>query len=274
MARTSRVGRPPAPSRARPRRGRRAALALGVAVAGLGAFVSWEWATLPEAAPLAKADPPTTALIEQRAEEARAEGRKPRRRQRPVPLAAVAPRAVDAVILSEDAGFYQHDGIDTGELEAALREAWEEKELGRGASTITQQLAKNLWLSTDRSLLRKAKEYVLARRLEEALPKKRILSLYLNVVEWGDGVYGIEAAAQAHFGVAAKDLTVAQGAVLASMLPAPRRWSPAPRSPAPARRSRRLVDRLLETGRIDADAAEEAHEELDELFGPARAAED
>ena len=103
--------------------------------------------------------------------------------------------------LNEDAAFFQHDGVDRRELQKALADAWEKGELGRGASTVTMQLAKNLWLSTDRSLLRKLKELLLTRRLEDALPKKRILTLYLNVAEWGDGVYGMEAAAREHHGL-------------------------------------------------------------------------
>ncbi len=137
-----------------------------------------------------------------------------------------------------------------GHRRAARRpceEAWKQRKLGRGASTITQQLAKNLWLSTDRSLLRKAKELILAHRLEEALPKNRILTLYLNVVEWGNGVYGIEAGAREHFGVsAAQPLASAQGAILAAMLPAPRKRSP--KSGSRALKKRRPLDHRSDAG--------------------------
>ncbi|WP_233595372.1 biosynthetic peptidoglycan transglycosylase [Corallococcus praedator] len=234
--------------------------------------IAHAYVTLPDARPLAKENPKTTALMEQRAEEAREAGRKPRRRQQWVPLSAISKPAVDAVLLSEDASFYLHDGVDTVELARAVGQAVEEGKLGRGASTLTQQLAKNLWLSTDRSLLRKAKELMLAHRLEEALTKQRILTLYLNVVEWGNGVYGIEAGAREHFGVSASQLTVAQGAVLASMLPSPRKRSPSSGSSALLKHSHRVVHALKVYRRISADQEEAAHKEVDRLLG--RASED
>jgi monofunctional biosynthetic peptidoglycan transglycosylase len=239
--------------------------------AGLAAlllsYAAISYLLLPDAAPLADRNPPTTALIERRAEEAREKGLKARRRQQWVPLSAIAPTAVAAVIVSEDAAFFTHEGVDVDELEKAIAEAAREGKLGRGASTITQQLAKNLWLSTDRSLLRKAKELVLTRRLEDALTKKRILTLYLNVVEWGDGVYGIEAASREHFGVSASALSPAQGAMLAAMLPAPRRWTPASRSPTLLKRSLRIVDRLESVNRITDVAAALARADIKARLG-------
>lgn len=239
-----------------------------LALAGLlAAFAVYEYVTLPDAAPLEKENPKTTALIEKRAEEARDAGKKARRRQHWVPLTAISKHAVAAVLISEDAAFYVHEGVDTSEMRNALEEAWAKGRLGRGASTITQQLAKNLWLSTDRSLLRKAKELVLTRRLEEALTKKRILTLYLNVVEWGQGVYGIEAGAREHFGVSASQLTVAQGAILAAMLPSPRKRSPASGSRALSRRAHWIVDQLASFKRISAAQADEARSDIDRLLG-------
>ncbi|ATB38368.1 peptidoglycan transglycosylase [Cystobacter fuscus] len=244
---------------------------LGVLFLGLVAFASYEYARLPDAEPLLKQNPKTTALIEQRAEEARAANQKPRRRQTWVGLSNVSKHAIAAVVLSEDASFFLHDGVDTKELENALDDAIRQGKLGRGASTITQQLAKNLWLSTDRSLLRKAKELVLTRRLEKALPKRRILALYLNVVEWGNGVYGIEAGAREHFGVSAAELSPAQGALLASMLPAPRRRSPASGSPALKRRAHWVIEQMQGVKRLDAQQAAAAHAEIDALMGGKKA---
>jgi monofunctional biosynthetic peptidoglycan transglycosylase len=239
-----------------------------LALAGaLLAFAVYEYVTLPSAGPLEKENPQTTALIEQRAEEAREAGKKPRRRQHWVALSAISKHAVAAVLVSEDAGFYGHEGVDSSEVRKAMEEAWEKGRLGRGASTITQQLAKNLWLSTDRSLLRKAKELVLAHRLEKTLTKKRILTVYLNVVEWGQGVYGIEAGAREHFGVSASQLTVAQGAILAAMLPAPRKRSPSSGSRALWRRAHWLVDQLAAVNRITPAQADEARADIDRLLG-------
>ncbi|WP_338863244.1 monofunctional biosynthetic peptidoglycan transglycosylase [Myxococcus stipitatus] len=257
---------------------RRKSWRLKVLLAGvvlLLGFGVYEYVTLPEAASLERENPKTTALMEQRAEEAREAGKKVRRRQHWVSLSAVSKNVVAAVLVSEDAGFYGHEGLDTTEVRRALEEAWEKGKLGRGASTITQQLAKNLWLSTDRSLFRKAKELVLARRLEDALTKKRILAVYLNVVEWGNGVYGVEAGAREHFGVSASQVTVAQGAILAAMLPAPRKRSPSSGSRALWKRAHWIVDQLESVGRISSAEASAARGDIDRLLGrtPAASAE-
>jgi monofunctional biosynthetic peptidoglycan transglycosylase len=240
--------------------------ALGLWLAAV-VWLTVAYVRLPQVTPLLKENPRSTALMDQRAAEAREEGKKPRQRQAWVPLTAIAPHAQAAVVLSEDARFFKHEGVDWVEVEAALHQAREEGKLGRGASTLTQQLAKNLYLSTDRSLLRKLKEMVLAHRLEEDLPKARILTLYLNVVEWGEGVYGIEAAAREHFRTSAKALTVAQGAMLAAMLPAPRRWLPAQRPAVLRRRAGVLVDRMEQAGRITPAQAAEGRAELARFFG-------
>lgn len=246
---------------------------LMLAFLGLVAFASYEYASLPSAEPLLKQNPKTTALIEQRAEEAREAGQKPRRRQSWVGLSGVSKHAIDAVLLSEDASFYLHEGVDTKELENALEDAMRKGKLGRGASTITQQLAKNLWLSTDRSLLRKGKELILAHRLEESLPKNRILTLYLNVVEWGNGVYGIEAGAREHFGISASELSAAQGAILASMLPAPRKRSPASGSKALKKRAHWIIEQMEAVRRLNAAQAQAAHAEIDQILSGKKAEE-
>lgn len=246
---------------------------LMLAFLGLVVFASYEYASLPSAEPLLKQNPKTTALIEQRAEEAREAGQKPRRRQSWVGLSAVSKHAIDAVLLSEDASFYLHEGVDTKELENALEDAMRKGKLGRGASTITQQLAKNLWLSTDRSLLRKGKELILAHRLEEALPKNRILTIYLNVVEWGNGVYGIEAGAREHFGISASELSAAQGALLASMLPAPRKRSPTSGSKALKKRAHWIIDQMEAVRRLNVAQAQAAHAEIDQILSGKKAEE-
>jgi monofunctional biosynthetic peptidoglycan transglycosylase len=224
----------------------------------------------PSAAPLVRENPRTTALVEQRRAEARTQGRALRPQMTWAGPDRIAPRLGEAVVLSEDASFWTHQGFDFKEMRSAAWESARRLKLGRGASTITQQLAKNLWLGTDRSLSRKAREAALAFKLERALPKRRILSLYLNVAEWGDGTFGAEAGARRWFGVPARDLSTAQAVVLASMLPAPRkadldrppRWL--------AKRSRRLLDRMQAVGRIGAEEHLRASAELERILaGPA-----
>jgi len=225
-------------------------LALAVATTlGLAAL----WAYLPSAASLTRENPRSTALIEQRRAEARQRRRAFRPRQVWVGPERISPRLVQAVLASEDANFFGHDGIDWIAVRDAAEHDLKAGRFARGASTITQQLAKNLWLGTRKSLWRKAEEAVLAAKLERTLSKRRILTLYLNVVELDDGLFGVEAGARHRFGTTAADLTTAQAVVLASMLPAPRRVDLSRPSSWLRGRSRRLLDRLLAARRISAD---------------------
>jgi len=172
-----------------------------------------------------------------------------------VPLSRVSPLLQRAVVLGEDAAFWTHDGVDWTEMRRAAAQSWQRREPGRGASTITMQLARNLWLGEERSIVRKAKEIVLARRLEQVLSKRRILELYLSYAEWGEGVFGAEAAARAHFSKSAAALSAGEAAVLAAMLPAPRRWNPATPTPRFVQRCWRMADLLATDGRMSARAA-------------------
>ena len=140
-----------------------------------------------------------------------------------VTLDDVSPYLVCAVVRAEDPVFFQHQGIGWARLREAVVEAYKERRGVRGVSTITQQLARNLYLHPERSIRRKLQETVLARRLERVLSKRRILELYLNVVEWGEGLWGIGAAAREYFSKSPPELDAFQSIVLASMLPAPRR---------------------------------------------------
>ncbi len=238
---------------------------MAVAAAAVGGI----WAATPDVAWLRAATPRTTALLEQRRAEARAAGRRFDARLHFVPLDRISPRLIEAVILSEDAAFFGHGPFDLRELQQAVSQSVEAGRWVRGASTLTQQLAKNLFLGTERSLWRKAREAALAMKLERALGKRRILILYLNVAEWGDGVFGAEEAARARFGVPASGLDTAQAALLAAMLPAPRRVDLAAPSPWLARRSRRVLDLLLEAGRIGPEEHAHASAELERvLAGP------
>jgi len=130
------------------------------------------------------------------------------------------------VLVAEDVNFFSHHGFALDEMQSALEDALRDRELPRGASTITQQLAKNLWLSRSRSPLRKAREALLTWQLERRLSKRRILELYLNVAEFGPGLYGVGAASQRYFGKAPADLDEGEAAQLAAVLPSPASWHP------------------------------------------------
>jgi len=172
-------------------------------------------------------NPPTTALQIERRVQALAGGRRYVKRQLVVPLSEIPAHLRHAVIAAEDSRFYQHHGIDWEELRIVLRENAEQGRLGRGASTITQQLVKNLFLTDARSVVRKGVEFTLAPLAELILTKNRILELYLNVVEWGPGIYGAQAASQFHYGVPVSRLSREQSARLAAILPSPLRRKPA-----------------------------------------------
>jgi len=170
--------------------------------------------------------PPTTAMMLRRAVQRAMAGQEPWYPRRDVVARdAMSPQLRRAVLAAEDDRFFLHWGLDVVEIQKALDRAERGGRL-RGASTITQQVAKNIFLWEGRSFVRKGFEAYLTLVLELTLPKERILDLYLNLAEWGDGVFGAEMAARRHFGVSAARLTTEQSARLAAILPAPRRWSP------------------------------------------------
>jgi len=199
---------------------------LAGAVGLLLVFLLVEWLTWPDVAGLAETNPTTTAFIEAYRERRRDANEPETLQWRWVPYDHISANLKAAVIASEDIEFFSHDGFSTAEMRAALRKAWEEKRLPRGASTITQQVAKNLWLSPSRNPGRKVKEALLTKQLERHLGKRRILEIYLNVVEFGRGIYGAEAAARAYFGKPAAALGPREGALLAASLPRPTSWHP------------------------------------------------
>jgi monofunctional biosynthetic peptidoglycan transglycosylase len=208
----------------RVRRALRIAVALSAVVFAL---LCHTWITLPDVRPLARTPPASTAFMRLRESQAAAEGGTARRRQRWVSYNAISPHLKRAVIVAEDAAFFSHEGLDFDEIKASMEKNWEEGEFTRGASTITQQLAKNLYLSPSRNPYRKVQELFIARRLEAVLTKQRIFELYLNLIEWGDGIWGAEAAARAYFGISAADLDPTQSALLAGAIINPRVYSPA-----------------------------------------------
>ena len=205
-------------------------LLTGVVVIAGG--VLWEAATWPNVAGLAGRPPTTTAFIERYKERERAAGRTPQVTLVWTPYAAISSNVKRAVLVAEDINFFSHHGFDWAEIKSALEESVGDRETARGASTISQQLVKNLWLSPGRSPLRKAKEAMLTWQVERALAKRRILELYLNVVEFGPGIYGVGRAAQVYFGKPAAYLSETEAALLAASLPRPKSWHPGSRSSA------------------------------------------
>jgi len=192
----------------------------------LGALIAYEYLTLPDVSSLKKENPKITALMKQQGAEAGAKGKKAAVYQIWVPYTAISNTLKSAILIGEDEAFYQHEGYDLEQMKESFIKNWEQKRFARGASTITQQLAKNLYLSTSKSPVRKIKEFLIAQRLEEALSKRRILEIYLNVIEWGEGIYGAEAAAQSYFRKSARDLTTREAALLAASIPNPHRMNP------------------------------------------------
>jgi len=210
-----------------------------------GIVVLYEAVTYPNVSSLRENNPETTAMIENRLSQAKSEGREPRRVQQWVSIDKISPNLVRAVIAGEDHNFFKHDGFDYEAIKKAAREDWESGEFKRGASTITQQLAKNLWLSESKDPFRKAKEALLAKSLERNLSKWRILEIYLNVIEWGDGIYGAEAAAQNYFRTSAARLSPSQAAQLSAMIPNPRSVYNLAKNPRNVRRRQRVIERYM-----------------------------
>ena len=207
------------------------------------AYAAYAVASLPNVAALKGTNPTVTALMEQRAAEQK---EKVRPLRSWVSYNNISPHLRNAVLVAEDGAFFQHSGYDWHELKEAIKKDWKEKRFARGASTITQQLEKNLYLSTSKNPLRKIREFLIARELEKHLGKQRIFEIYLNVIEWGNGVYGIGPAAQHYFGKSPGGLRPEEAAVLAAMIPSPRSYSPAKGiTPYIEKRKGDLLNRLL-----------------------------
>jgi monofunctional biosynthetic peptidoglycan transglycosylase len=196
------------------------------------AWIVWEAVTWPNVAALATRPPETTAFIERYKARERAAGRPPKGGIRWAPYTAISPDVKRAVLVAEDINFFSHRGFDWGAIRTAVEEALQDSEAPRGASTITQQLVKNLWLSPSRNPLRKVREAILTAQVEHTLSKRRILEIYLNVVEFGPSIYGVAPAAQAYFGSSPADLGEGEAALLAASLPRPSTWHPGSKSRA------------------------------------------
>jgi len=186
------------------------------------AYILW----MPNLSKLKKENPKKTALMEYREKTLKEKGRKYRIDQSWVPYSKISPYLIKAVLIAEDDKFWNHEGFDYEAIQKAIEKDLKAKKFKFGGSTITQQLARNLFLSPEKSLIRKASEAVITWRMEKVLPKRRILELYLNVAEWGEGIFGAEAASRHYFGKPSSELTPEEAARLAAILPNPRRYRP------------------------------------------------
>ncbi|HWU88688.1 MAG TPA: monofunctional biosynthetic peptidoglycan transglycosylase [Kofleriaceae bacterium] len=221
----------------------------GTLAAAFGALLLW--CSVPNTARLATENPASTAFIELRRAQAEDASRRFELSWQWRPIGQISRYLRAAVIYAEDYNFYRHEGVDWDAIEDAVASNWGRGNLAIGGSTITQQLAKNLYLSPSRSILRKARELLIASSLEDHLTKQRILELYLNVVEWGAGVFGAEAAARRWFRHSAQSLSPAEAARLAIALPNPIQRAPDVRSPMLTQHAVRIIHLLRMQGLID-----------------------
>lgn len=231
----------------------RAAAVFAGILAAVAVFLLVVGLTLPDVSELKTRNPASTSLMRQREAEAKKAGRPFAARREWVAFESIPALLKKAVLVSEDAAFYEHKGIDFAELKVAIKQGMKEKQVFRGASTITQQLAKNLYLSTDRTLWRKLKEAWLSKRLEKALPKNRIFALYLNLIEFGPGVFGVQAAARHWFAKDAADLTLEESVRFAAIIPRPLRSDPRNNDAWMKFKGKWIADTLQAVGAISPD---------------------
>jgi monofunctional biosynthetic peptidoglycan transglycosylase len=217
-------------------------------VTAVVAAVAYLYTTFPDVKALKTKNPKSTALMELRDQEYGQKGGKSLRQQIWVPYDAISEHLKKAVLISEDASFFSHTGVDVKELQEALKKDWETGSFARGGSTITMQLAKNLYLNPSKNPLRKTKEIIIAWQLEQVLSKRRIFEIYLNVVEWGPNVYGAEAAARHYFAKPSVNLDILEAATLAALLPSPRNT----REKSLTYRRNLILSRMAEVGYMSA----------------------
>lgn len=179
----------------------------------------------PNISDLKEIQPIPTAFMEYRQEEWAEQNREMEITHKWVPISKISPNVIKAVLIAEDDGFWNHDGFDVKGMENAIERSLK-KGVVAGGSTISQQLSKNLYLSPSKNPVRKVKEAIITWRIESTLPKRRILEIYLNVAEWGDGIFGIEAAARHYYHKSAKNLSGREAARLAAVLPNPIKYNP------------------------------------------------
>lgn len=217
---------------------------------------------VPNVPKLKKENPKKTSFMEYREKEWQREGKKYRIQQKWVPLSRISPYLIKAVLIAEDDKFWRHEGFDYDAIQKAIEKDIIEKKFKLGGSTISQQLAKNLYLSPEKNPIRKLREAIITWRMEKALSKKRILELYLNVAEWGDaGIFGIEAASEHYYGKPASALGPDEAARLASVLPNPRKFNPLGSSRYVVNRSRLIYSIMVRRGIVIPEYEEVVGEE-------------
>lgn len=212
-------------------------------------------------------NPKLTAMMKYRMKQWEKEGKKVQIKQIWVPLNSISPYLIKAVLIAEDDKFYKHEGFDFDGIKKALEKNLKEGKLKYGGSTISQQLAKNLYLSPSKNPIRKIQEAILTIRLENTLSKKRILELYLNVAEWGEGIFGVEAAARHYYGKSAKYLTPWEAARLAAVLPNPLKYNPLGHQPYVEKRSR-LIYFIMKKRGIIKEEYQEVEKETEDITEP------
>ena len=205
----------------------------------------------PDVSKLKKENPKKTSFMEYREEEWQKKGKRIEIKQTWTPLSRVSPYLIKAVLIAEDDKFWKHEGFDFEAIAKAVEKDIKQKKFKFGGSTISQQLAKNLYLSPSKNPIRKLKEAILTWRIEKTLSKKRILELYLNVAEWGEGIFGIGAASFHYYGKPASELSPEEAARLASVLPNPRKYSPTGTSRYVAKRSKIIYNIMVKRGIVE-----------------------
>lgn len=226
------------------------------------AYLFW----LPDVRPLKTRNPQLTSYMMIKERQAAAAGKKLGRDLVWTDWAGISENLKHAVLVAEDDTFYQHRGIEWGSTWRAVKTDLKTRRMARGGSTITQQVARNLYLSPSKNPLRKIKEILIAKQLEKHLGKRRIFEIYLNIAEWGKGIYGAQAASSAYFGKNASELTPDEAAALAAALPSPRRYNPVKETRFMERRKSQIVGRMRASGYLPDEADEDSLNESFELI--------
>jgi len=203
---------------------------------------------VPDVSKLKKENPKKTALMEYREKESKEKGKRFRVKQAWVPLSHISPYLAKAVLIAEDDKFWIHEGFDYEAIQKAVEKDIKAKKFKFGGSTISQQLARNLYLSPAKNPLRKMREAIITWRMERILSKRRILELYLNLVEWGEGIFGVEAASRYYYGKPSSELTPQEAARLAAVLPSPRKYNPTGGQRYVVNRSNAIYNIMIQRG--------------------------